>query len=90
MSTFDRGEIELQQGIWAWGRNGEMQRPQFVTVRADGIDERRGITLSVYANRRTLEDAKSPIDLVVGPDDAEAIAAALLAAAKEARNAAPA
>jgi hypothetical protein len=69
-------EIELTgDKRWAWGRNGEIQRPMFVTVRDLGGDE---VWVSVYANRRTLEEGRSPIDLHMSKRDAVELGNALL------------
>lgn len=60
---------------WAWGRNGEIRRPEFVTVKTMGRGE---IWLSVFATERTLQEDRSPIDLHMSKEDAGMLAAALL------------
>lgn len=74
-------EVELTgEERWAWGRNGEIRRPSIVTVKNMGDEV---VWLSVYANRRTLENGTSPIDLHMSSDDARELGRALLEAAGE-------
>jgi hypothetical protein len=63
---------------WAWGRNGEIRHPKYVTVKDMSLPGRPEIWLSVYANDRTLVEGKSPIDLHMSKDDARALAGKLL------------
>ena len=76
-----RFELELGGSErWAWGRNGEIQRPKWVTVR-DTSTLAPAVTISVYANDRTLSEGKSPIDLRISAEDARRFADALREAA---------
>ena len=65
---------------WAWGRNGEIRRPSFVQVRRMDwpTEAPTEVWLSIYANKRTLENGTSPIDLHMSPEDAANLAAAIL------------
>jgi len=75
--------IELQPdgANWAWGRNGEIRQPKFITVtRMGGLPDSpyNEVWLSVYANRKTLEEGRSPIDLHLSPRNMRALADAIV------------
>jgi hypothetical protein len=63
---------------WAWGRNGEILHPKYVTVKDMSLPGRPEVWVSVYANDRTLVEGKSPIDLHLSKDDAVRLGARLL------------
>lgn len=73
-------DVRLTGEAWAWGRNGEIRRPAFVTVQDMPGDEPT-IWLSVYASQRTRENGQSPIDLHLSRVDALAVAEAIREAA---------
>lgn len=78
--------VEADYRPWLWGRNG-MARVSLVEVTyLQGTPEVRGlVSLNAYSKRS--EGGASPLVLgYLSPDDARAIAAALVAAADEAER----